>query len=269
MIKKKSLEGKLMKQSKYTISNRRERILGYLRENEHAKVEELSQLCQVSPLTIRRDLDALEDIHAIRRNFGGAHLLPSMKNPVTFEEKTNAYYREKEKIAAEAGRYIKEGTTVFMNSGTTVLRVLHGIADRNVTVVTNNALAYEYANNFKGEIICTGGIYSDVTKDYVGDFAVNIVNKIYADTCILGVNGINALSGVTTSVLQETIVNNKMAERCMGKVIIVADGSKIGKTYSFASIKLSRIDLLITDSTADAEEIEKLRNTGLEISILA
>lgn len=257
-----------MKQSKGKISDRREQILNYLREHKSAKVEELGDLCQVSVLTIRRDLVALEGMQLLRRNYGGAELVKEVRIPVPFEEKSRSYHKEKQKIAAAAGRYIKEGMTVFMNSGSTVLEVLDAIQNQDVTVVTNNALAYRYASEFKGEIICTGGEYSAITKDYVGNFAVSIVGKIYADICILGVNGIDAVSGVTTSVLKETMVNEKMAERCMGKVIVVADGSKIGKTCNFVSVKLDRVDLLITDASVDPVEAERLRNAGLEILIV-
>ena len=257
-----------MKQSKFTISNRREKILTYMRENGPAKVEELSEACHVSPLTIRRDLDALSKINAVRRNFGGAQLLQIVDKPATFEEKKTVHHREKQKIAQAASRYIPDGSTVFMNSGTTVLQVIGELKEKNVTVITNNALAYEYAKRIRGDIICTGGVYSDSTKTYLGDFAVNIVSKVYADVCILGVNGINAANGVTTSVLQETNISDKMVERCIGKIIVVADGSKIGRTFSFVSLKLSHIDLLITDSTANPEEIRKLRSMGLKIEIL-
>ncbi|MEG2626240.1 MAG: DeoR/GlpR family DNA-binding transcription regulator [Christensenella sp.] len=257
-----------MKQSKFTISNRREKILNHMRENGSAKVEELSELCRVSPLTIRRDLDSLVQINAVRRNFGGAQLLNTVDKPATFEEKKTVHHSEKIKIAQAASRYISDGCTVFMNSGTTVLQVISALTEKNVTIITNNALAYEYAQKTGGDIICTGGVYSDSTKAYVGDFAVNILSKVYADVCVLGVNGINAVSGVTTSVLQETNISDKMVERCTGKVIVVADGSKIGRTFSFVSVKLSHIDLLITDSSADSLEIEKLRSTGLKIIIL-
>ena len=63
-----------MKQSKYVISKRREQILNYLRENGETRVEKLSELCQVSPLTIRRDLSALEESRAVLRSFGSVQL---------------------------------------------------------------------------------------------------------------------------------------------------------------------------------------------------
>lgn len=257
-----------MKQSKYVIAKRREYILNYLRENGETRVERLSELCQVSALTIRRDLTALEEIHAVQRSFGSVQLAASSAYPVAFEEKAIANHQEKVRIAAEAGKYIPDGATAFMNSGTTVLQVLKEIRGRNVTVVTNNALAYRYCEQSEAQIICTGGTYSDLTKSYVGDFAGEIVEKIYADVCILGVNGISASSGLTTCVLAETMINQKMSERCLGKVIVVADGSKVGRTYSFVSLKPTQVDLLITDASADGEEIERLRSLGMEIVIM-
>lgn len=256
-----------MKQSQIIISKRRENIMEHIRKNGKSRVEELSALCNVSSLTIRRDLDALERSNLVIRYFGGAELAGKEMQLVRFEEKAIANQLEKEQIAAEARKYIKDGATVFMNSGTTVLQILKNLQSRNVTIITNNALAYQFADKIHGVIISTGGMYTSLTKAYIGDFATDIVDKIYADICILGVNGISAANGVTTSVLQETIINKKMAERKTGKVIVVADGSKVGKTFSFVSLETSQVDILITDVTADPLEVEKLRGLGVEVCI--
>lgn len=98
--------------------------------------------------------------------------------------------------------------------------------------MTNNALAYQYEEQMHGTIICTGGTYTKLTRSYVGELAADLVNKVYADICILGVNGIDSVRGVTTAILQETMINQNMVNRCLGPVIVVADGSKIGKTFS-------------------------------------
>lgn len=256
-----------MKQPKCIISRRREEILRYLKEHEKASVEELSGLCGVSQLTIRRDLDALEELNTISRYFGGAQYLENTGVPTPFEEKEGSNHLEKEVIAAEASKYIENGATVFMNSGTTIQQVLSRITSKDVTVITNNALAYQYCNAINGSIICTGGVYTDLTKAYIGSLAADIIGRTYADACILGVNGISADSGLTTSELQETIITQKMAEQCQGKVIVVADGSKVGRTYSFVSLEIKNVDILITDSSADVAEVERLRRLGLEIIV--
>lgn len=103
-----------------------------------------------------------------------------------------------------------------------------------------------------------------MTKACHGDFATNVINQIYANLSILGVNGITAENGATTSNLQETIVNGKMVERCTGKVIIIADSSKIGKTHSFTSAQIQDIDILITGADADPEELRRIREKVLK-----
>ena len=256
-----------MKQSKFVISTRRDTILTYLHNHGTAKVDELSVLCGVSPLTIRRDLDALEQSNMVIRNFGGVQLMPLSGGITPFEKKEIDHPAEKAAIAKAAGAFIGDGSTVFINSGTTVLQVLKSITSQDVTVVTNNALAYQYEEQMHGTIICTGGTYTKLTRSYVGELAADLVNKVYADICILGVNGIDSVRGVTTAILQETMINQNMVNRCLRPVIVVADGSKIGKTFSFASLDLHQVNILITDASADPNELEKFRNVGIDVRI--
>lgn len=181
-----------------------------------------------------------------------------------FVNKQSTHNFEKEQIARYAASYVQEGSTIFMNSGTTILHLLKLLNYRFLTIVTNNLLAYECCSQLKGNLIYTGGVYNDTSKACLGDLAITVLNQIYANLCILGVNGFSADSGATASLLQEAVLNGKMIERCSGKVIVIADSSKIGKTYSFTSAKLQNIDILITGSGADPEEIKRIREQGLK-----
>jgi DeoR/GlpR family transcriptional regulator of sugar metabolism len=254
-----------LKQSKYVIEKRRNEIVELLHREGKQQVKNLSTYFDISPLTIRRDLAALEDQGIIERVHGGA-CIKKLPVPLTdFTDKQAIHHYEKEQIARYALSYIQDGSTVFMNSGTTILQLLKLLDNRYVNIVTNNVLAYQYCQNLKGDLIYTGGTYKDTTKACYGDFATNVIGQIYGNLCILGVNGISAENGVTTSQLQETIVNGKMIDQCTGKIIIIADSSKIGKTFSFTSAKIENIDILITGSDADAEELQKIKEKGVEI----
>ncbi len=254
-----------LKQSKHVIEKRRNEIIELLHREGDQQVQTLSEHFQASPLTIRRDLTALENQGIIERIYGGARLKKTPAPLPDFADKQAIHNYEKEQIARYALSYIKDGDTIFMNSGTTILQLLKQVDNRFINVVTNNILAYQCCPHIKGELIYTGGTYKDTTKACHGDFATNVISQIYANLCILGVNGINADNGATTSQLQETIVNGKMIEQCTGKVIIIADSSKIGKTFSFTSAKIQDIDILITGSEADPEELRKIREKGVEI----
>lgn len=254
-----------MKQSRHVIEKRRNDIVELLHQSGQQQVQTLSEYFHTSPLTIRRDLIELEKQGIIERTYGGACLKKTPEPLHGFTDKQAIHNREKELIAEYALSYIHDRDTIFMNSGTTIYQLLKLLDNRLINIVTNNILAYECCPHLGGELIYTGGTYSNLTKACHGDFATNVINQIYANLSILGVNGITAESGATTSNLQETIVNGKMVERCTGKVIIIADSSKIGKTHSFTSAKIQDIDILITGSDADPEELQRIQEKGVEI----
>lgn len=254
-----------MKHSALVIEQRRNKIIELLQQEGNQQVNALSEYFHVSPLTIRRDLNELEGAGLVKRVHGGVSLHKEPEPLSPFVRKQNIHNSEKELIARYAASYVQEGSTIFMNSGTTILHLLKLLNHRLLTIVTNNLLAYECCPQLKGNLIYTGGVYNDTSKACLGDLAVTVLNQIYANLCILGVNGISADSGATTSLLQETVLNSKMIERCSGKVIVIADSSKIGKTYSFTSAKLQNIDILITGSGADAEELRRIQEQGVEV----
>ena len=136
--------------------------------------------------------------------------------------------------------------------------------DKKVRVITNNALAPTSVWSDSIELILTGGECRNRSKSLVGGFATDVINKVYSNYCILGANGISDI-GTTTSVYSETQVNEAMVNRCDGKVIIVADGSKVGKSHNFFSVPANKIDILVTDSTANADELKKTAEKGIEI----
>ena len=78
----------------------------------------------------------------------------------------------------------------------------------------------------------------------------------------LGANGIDAVNGVTTNIYQEAKIYENIARNCTGKIVLVATGNKLGKTYTFKSLDLNAIDLLITDSTADRNPLFRFESGG-------
>lgn len=257
-----------MKQSRSVILQRREKILRQLLDKGEVYVKDLCSQFGTSEITIRRDLHDMEQRGLLKRFHGGARAKQRSQEVVYFKDKQTARKYEKDLIADALVSMVEPGSTVFFNAGTTTLAVMSRIRDYNLRIITNNAMAADALADGNCELICTGGEYQDRTKSFCGDFATFIISKVYADICILGVNGVSVSGGVTTSVYNETQLNEMMAKRCQGKTIIAADGSKIGKTFCFTCMPLSQVDTLVTDSTADMEEVEKLRQQGLKVLIV-
>lgn len=254
-----------MKRSKHLIEARRTGILREIQKNKRVKVEELSKNFLVSELTIRRDLEELEKRGEIRRFFGGAEILNETIPEVKYDEKRVSNSAEKMIIAEYTAKLVHDETSIFMNSGTTVVEVMKRLVNKKATIITNNALAGRIMEESNGELLCTGGIYNVNTKSYVGEYSAKLIRETYAQMAILGVNGISAESGITTSIFQETGIFRLMLERCRGLKIVVADGSKIGRTRNYKSADIDMIDMLITTTKANSEELDKIRKMGVEI----
>ncbi|MFK4996728.1 DeoR/GlpR family DNA-binding transcription regulator [Bacillus sp. N9] len=160
-------------------------------------------------------------------------------NEVVYEQKDEQYSKEKMAIAKEVTKLLNSGDTIFLNSGSTSLAVLREMNAQNerVKVITNNALAPAVITNEQVELMVTGGEYRQSSKSLIGDLATHIFSKVFANKCILAVNGVSATHGVSTSVYQETLINEMMVEHCKGECIVVADGSKIG---NFIILKVSQ-----------------------------
>ena len=254
-----------MKVSRESIRSRRNELLQIIENRQQISTQELNSLFDVSPLTLRRDLDYWENEGCVQRYYGGVRFVVPEKEPPRFDEKLQSHTIEKQKIARMVASMIDPYRTIFMNSGTTIFEVMRCLSDKNETIITNNVFAVDACTGGNCELICTGGTYNHITRSYNGELATSIIQKTYADYCVLGVNGIGVRSGITTNIYQETVVNELMLERCNGPRIIAADSSKIGKVFRFTSVALDKIDLLVTTTAADSDELAAIEAAGVKI----
>ncbi len=257
-----------MKQSRTVISQRRDSILRHLTSRGEANIKELSAQFGTSEMTIRRDLANLEQRGLLLRSYGGVEMRPQPREAMYFEKKGSIMLHEKNLIAQAIADMIEPGSTMFCNAGTTTLGVMSRVRDANIRIITNNTMAPNAELGESNELICTGGQYHKKTRSFGGEFATFIISKVHADICVLGVNGVSISGGVSTDVYNETQINEMMVRRCKGLKIIAADGSKIGKTACFTCLPLNQFDLLVTDSSANMGEIEKIRRLGLRVMIV-
>ena len=172
----------------------------------------------------------------------------------------------KDSIAKKAAEFIEDGDSIFINSSSTAIKLLEYIEDKRVMVITNNGKILGMNLSPNVEIILTGGEVYGRKQSMVGDIATQIISKITATKCFIGVSGINANTGISTSVLQETTVNMKMLENCNGPTFVLADNSKIGIHHNFSSGDISKVNYVITNEIEDDKsELEKLKEKGVKI----
>ena len=256
-----------MKNSKSVVFKRQQALLKELREQKTIDVETVAQKLSVSPTTIRRDLVMFEKQNLIERFHGGATLLEeSLREEDIPTDSHEAEDREqKQAIARYAAELVEDGDTIFLNSSSTALMMLDYLKGKRVIVVTNNGFAVGCPHDSQVEIIMTGGEIYRRRKSLVGEFALHTLSKIIADKAFIGVGGISAEGGITTSVLPETAINDTMLRRCQGKCYVLAATSKIGREHNFHSADVNQINCLITCKGAPQTELDAIRNSGVDV----
>lgn len=256
-----------MKQSKAVVQARQKELLRVLETRSDLSVLQASELLGVSPITIRRDMTTLEKMDLIQRHHGGAKPISNEDSTLPqFAYRGQQQLQQKRLIAKVVSEMISEKQTVFLNAGSTTLSVIECLLKKPVRIITNNAQAIGlWDSGNKAELILTGGEYYSRNRSFLGNLATPLLSKVYADICVLGVNGIHSQNGITTYAYQETLLNELMIARCNGKRIVAADGTKIGQVYCFASAPIASIDILVTDSSADPEELDRIADCGVKI----
>jgi DeoR/GlpR family transcriptional regulator of sugar metabolism len=247
-----------MRTSVSVVNSRREKIFQVINETGFVKVNDLAEQFGVSSLTIRRDLEILEKTKKIERFYGGASLL-QYEDGSEGNIFSSGHTLNKFAIARYAAGLVEDGDTIFINTSSTALAILPCITARHVTVITNNVKAISQERPKDMILVFTGGELRIPKEAMVGDFAMNNLNMVTASKCFLGCNGINAVEGVTTAVLQEATINNLMLTRVNGPRYILADKSKIGRRLNFIYGQLKDVTSLITDTEAPAAVIEDLQ----------
>jgi len=246
-------------------NQRREKILELIREDGHAKVLDLSSIFKVTEVTIRQDLEKLENEGSITREHGGAYLKNMDLNVRNFSLQNQDNLAEKVMIARKALEFIEDGDTIILDSGSTtteLAKIMTGY--RNLTVITNALnigliLGAEPGIN----VILTGGEFKAPTLSLTGQKAADFFQNLHVDKLFLATAGVSLKSGLTYPGISDICVKRAMIESA-NVTYLLADSSKIGKN-AFASLgALSLINYLITDSGIRNEDIEWLKSYEVE-----
>lgn len=247
---------------KTKLETRRKAILDALQLSGKVSVTQLSQDLDTTPITIRSDLNAMAQEGLLIRVQGGAVSAPNSKSNCTIQP-TNL--KEKKALATAVAEIIKDGDTLFINSGTTVEQVATALKGKsNVNVVTNSLAVATIADEIPSfRVILLGGeINSQFGFTYGGDALAQLENYT-ANWAILSVDGINVTCGITTCHAEEALVDRAMINNAR-KTMIVADHTKIGKS-GFARIcdKLDNVQV-VTNSTDTAD----LVNNNIQVVVV-
>ncbi len=248
-----------MKRERAYVENRRNQILDIMKENPKVRVDDLAAKFKVSLITIRRDLQYLEDRNLLIRFYGGA----SYANQKEVEENEVKLYRKL--IAKYASTLVEDGDSLFVNTSSNALQMLTYVNCQNITVITNNGKAIDLDYHEGISIILTGGELRHPKETMVGDFAIRNLQTVFPKKAFMGCSGISPISGMTTENAAEVKINELMIENATKDVYVLADHTKVGKNSSFTSSPIHGINHLITDEKAPEDVLNELRAAGVQI----
>lgn len=255
---------KISSRSISTINNyRHKKILELLYQRQSISADELATEFGVSKITIRRDLDALSEEKFLERTRGGAVPIAGLRLEEFFDAKDHVAKLEKALIGRYVASLVAENETIFVNAGSTTLEVVRQLRGKKIRIVTNNAACLGLDLDPQQELILLGGDYRCNSKSLVGDLTIAGLHNIFSSFTVLGINGVSIRTGCTTAVYQETSVNKAMIENSGGKIIVVADHTKMNCVSSFRTCPLSRIDMIVTDWGTPVSFCKELEEAGL------
>ena len=245
---------------------RRQKIIELLKEDGSAKVNHLAHLLKVTSVTIRQDLEKLENEGLILREHGGAYLKNLQESIQSFIPLSTDNMDKKIAIGMKAASLVESGDTIILDSGSTtseIARSLKGI--KGITVITNALnIALLLGADTGIEVIVTGGEFKPPTLSLTGQKAADFFEDLHVDKLFLATAGISLRSGLTYPSISDIPVKKAMIDAA-DVTYLVADSTKIGKN-SLASLgALSLIDYIITDDAVEQKYLELFRGNEVKI----
>lgn len=256
-----------MAESKLKIDIRRNRILEELKSSGKVFVSELSEKLGVTPVTVRNDLQALEnDGYLIRMNGGAVYSSRNTEKPGIPENLQISQAHQKEDIADAICDLIKDGDTLFINSGTTTQTVATKLKKRNnLNIVTNSlAVATMLGNASSFRVILLGGEVNTKYKFTYGGDAQDQLSRYQADWAIMSIDGISMEKGITTYHAEEAIID-RMMMRGAKRVLIAADYTKIGRAGFMKVCDCNKYITLVTNHHTPSAELSELYENEIPI----
>ncbi len=259
------------KPNRLLAEERRREILGVLGQNGRITVEEVAKRFGVSAVTARGDLDVLSESGALVRSHGGGirPLTASPEHPLRVRE--GMHHDEKMRIAEAAVQFIQPLQTVILCTGSTSAELAFQIRKRppeNITVITYALnIATTLADVPNLSLFMLGGFLRQPSTAFVGPHAEQMMRSLHADHCFLSTVGLNVDVGLTTLDVMEAQLNQRMAEAA-AQVTVLADSSKFGHRSLSLICDFRSIHRVVTDKAAPAEDVRKLRDSGVEVLLV-
>jgi DeoR family fructose operon transcriptional repressor len=247
--------------------DRQRQIMTLLEENGALRIGDLTEKFDVSNETVRRDLAVLEEQGLLTRTRGGA-LAESVRMETSFQRRMRDNGAEKLQIARIAASYVQDGSTIIIDSGSTMAHLVRQLRSKRDLVVITNGFTHveDLLSNPTLTVVVTGGLIRRTTMGAAGPLAVESLSSLHADHTFIATHGFSADAGMTYPSFDEVAVKRAMIG-AGAEVTLLADGTKSGRASMVKVAPLTELNRIITSQPISVSEQSKILDLGVELIV--
>lgn len=244
-------------------AERQKQLLRLISQQDIVSINQLVETLGVSHMTIRRDIQKLEEQGKVVSVSGGVKIQEHLLYEPTHQDKSQLFHLQKELISVQAAQLIPANTSIYLDAGTTTLEIAYRIVERDdLLVVTNDfAIAHFLMTNGQCELIHIGGSVNKQNYSSVGELAGSFLQQLAIDLAFVSTSSWT-LKGLTTPDENKLPVKKAIIQSSHRR-ILVSDSSKYGKVGTFYICPLTAFDEIICDK----ELPEHTQNAIAELDI--
>ena len=242
---------------------RRHTIMQLLQEQGEVSVEQLVQLFDISEVTIRKDLSALETNGFLLRKYGGAILMPK---EIINENENDELTKRKFVIAKAAAERIRDHNRIIVDSGSTTAALIKQLNLKQGLVVMTNSLSVATelrALENEPTLLMTGGTWDTRSESFQGKVAEQVLRSYDFDQLFIGADGIDLARGSTT--FNELVGLSQVMAEVSREVVVMVESQKIGRKMPNLELTWQQIDVLITDTGLSEQDKQAIWAHGVEV----
>jgi DeoR family glycerol-3-phosphate regulon repressor len=250
-----------------TLPPRQIDILDIARREGRVNVESLSMHFDVTPQTIRKDLNELCDMEKLNRVRGGA-VFPSNTVNLAYQARREIAADGKWRIATAVAGIIPDGASVILNIGTTTEAVAQELRrHQNLMVITNNLNVAMLLYDAPGiELVISGGMVRKTDGGVVGAAAIDLIRQFKVDYAIIGASAIDEEGALLDFDYREVRVTKAIIGQARNN-ILVSDASKFERRAPVQIGHISDVDVFVTDTDVPAGIARLCRESEVEIIV--
>ena len=240
-------------------TERRIYIMKLLNEKSIVSLKDIAAELGASEITVRRDLEKLENVGKLKKIPGGAVLEGYLESAeMTMQEKSAIHSESKRIIAKRASEMVKPGECVFLDGGTSIAPMMEYLKGMEITIVTYNQLVLRKLVNPTATIHIIGGQYLSHYGMNVGPEAQEQLQRYHFDAAFLGCSGVVIEQGMSFVTNMDSLLIKKIAMENSDRKYLLLDSSKYPKSSCFKFVPLDEFDLIFCNRGDEAISHERM-----------